>query len=164
MMSPRGSICRQSTAGRRAYKQRFFGEYLRVFHKSMRSIGETSGLDVPVARGPVPRDRWAPFCRSRSSEALACLPSDLDPFGIRRSRTTVFYRVRAWRGTGPRPTGRGAFFHRSAGACPPRAPSSRCVSPSVVCDRLITNGSDLAILPYRAWHANDGEGQALALR
>ena len=28
---------------------------MRVFHISMRSVGETSGLDVPVARGPVPR-------------------------------------------------------------------------------------------------------------
>ena len=40
-----------------------------------------------VARGAVPRERWAPFCRSRSP--------DLDPFGIRRSRTTVFYRILA---------------------------------------------------------------------
>ena len=31
---------------------------LRVFHISMRSVGETSGLDFPVARGPVPRARW----------------------------------------------------------------------------------------------------------
>ena len=42
---------------------------MRVFHISMRSVGETSrsrlspvgetsGLDVPVARGPVPRERW----------------------------------------------------------------------------------------------------------
>ena len=35
-----------------------------------------------------------------------------------------------------------------------------CVSPSVVCDRLITNGQDQAILTYRAWRENDGEGQA----
>ena len=28
---------------------------LRVFHISMRSVGEPSGLDFPVARGPVPR-------------------------------------------------------------------------------------------------------------
>ena len=25
---------------------------MRVFHNSVRSVGETSGLDVPVARGP----------------------------------------------------------------------------------------------------------------
>ena len=65
-------------------------------------------------------------------------------------------------------------FSRSAGACPPRSPASRCmcVSPSVVCDRLITNGSGSlgnmpelqTILTYRAWRENDGEGQALALR
>ena len=43
---------------------------------------------------------------------------------------------------GPSPYGAGGgVFYRSAGACPPRSPSSRCVSPSVVCDRLITNGS-----------------------
>ena len=50
----------------------------------------------PVARGPVPREHCSPFYRSKSPA--------LDPFGSRRSRTTVFYRVRAWRGTGPRPT------------------------------------------------------------
>ena len=31
---------------------------LRVFHISMRSVGETSGLDFPVARGTGPRERW----------------------------------------------------------------------------------------------------------
>ena len=35
---------------------------------------------------------------------------------------------------------------------------------SVVCARLITNRSDQASLTYRAWRANDSEGQALALR
>ena len=57
---------------------------------------------VTGARGSVPRERWAPFCRARAP--------DLDPFGSRCSRTTVFYRVRAWRGTGPRPTRKGAVF------------------------------------------------------
>ena len=29
--------------------------------------------------------------------------------------------AKTWRGTGPRPTVNGTFFHRSAGACPPRS-------------------------------------------
>ena len=54
-----------------------------------------AGERVPLAmrfavRSPHP-------CRSRSSEALAYMPSDLDPFGIRRSRTTL---------VGPMPSGR----------------------------------------------------------
>ena len=77
-----------------------------VLHRD-REVSPT-GLDVPVARGPVPRARW-------SARAMA------------RDR--------------PSPYGEGGVFFRSAGACPPRAPSSRCVFPSVVCDRLITNGS-----------------------
>ena len=86
---------------------------IKVFHKS---------LNVAVT-GP---------CRAGSPDPV--------PFyrGGGRARTTVFYRIRAWRGTGPRPTvTRGVFFtvargpvprercencriHRSAGACPPR--------------------------------------------
>ena len=102
-------------------------------------VGETSGLDVPVARGPVPRDRWALFCRSRSSEVLACLPSDLDPFGIRRSRTTVFYRVRARRGTGPRPTVKCRFFPWRGG-----------LSPEIVGLRGCWRGEPARL---RVWHA-----------
>ncbi len=82
-------------------------------------------------RGTDPRPtvrRGIPLCRSRSSEALACLPSDLDPFGSRHSRTIVSrmrdasrpgglsYRgaikisntlneMESSRGTGPRATG-----------------------------------------------------------
>ena len=42
-----------------------------------------------VGRGPVPRHAAiARPCRSRSPEALASMPSDLDPFVIRRSQTT----------------------------------------------------------------------------
>ena len=115
---------------------------------------------------------------------------DPDLFGIRRSRTTEWGLPSP--GTArdrPSPYGdAGRFFHRRAGACPPRTPLSpsrgglspaislahqgtardrpspyvkgrrffspsrggqapansivtMCVSPSVVCDRLITNGS-----------------------
>ena len=39
---------------------------MRVFHISMCSVGETSGLDVPVARGPVPRDLQHQEWRFRS--------------------------------------------------------------------------------------------------
>ena len=50
-------------------------------------------------------------CRSRSSEALACLPSDLDPFVIRRSQTTE---------VGPIPAGR-RDLPVSMQSFPPRA-------------------------------------------
>ena len=44
---------------------------------------------LTVGRGPVPRHRpRARLCSSGSSEALASLPSDPDPFVIRRSQTT----------------------------------------------------------------------------
>ena len=73
------------------------------------------------------------------------------------------------------------FFNRRAGACPPRGLKNRfffvargpvprdlhrpdvCFS-SVVCDRLITNRSESDDLDLQAWRADDGEGQALALR
>ena len=56
----------------------------------MCSVGETSGLDVPVARGPVPRDHWMTraMARDRPSpygeggifyrSAGACPPRALD--------------------------------------------------------------------------------------
>ena len=46
------------------------------------------------------------------------------PYGKRACRglsPANFRWIAAWRGTGPRPTGNGRrFFHRRAGACPPR--------------------------------------------
>ena len=58
-----------------------------------------------------------------------------------------------WRGTGPRPTVRGGrFFHRSAGACPPRA------------QHRFFHRSAGACPPRALGCARDGEGQALALR
>ena len=65
----------------------------------------------------------------------------------------------------PSPYGEGmAFFIGARGTGPAISIVTMCVSPSVVCDRLITTGQDQAILTYRAWRASDGEGQALALR
>ena len=75
--------------------------------------------------------------------------------------------TRARRGTGPRPTVTGRrFFYRSAGACPPRSLSctrarrgtgprptvtGRRIGPSVVCDRLITNGSGSGDPDLQRW-------------
>ena len=85
-----------------------------------RALREINADDT-VGRGPVPRDRG--MARDRPSPYGD--PGrffTVDPFGSRCSRTTVFYRIRARRGTGPRPTVTGGrFFYRSAGACPPRA-------------------------------------------
>ena len=95
-------------------------------------------LDVPVVRGPVPR------VGHRQDAILG--PTDLkrrrDVFSVAgtmaRDRPSPYGEsgIQAWRGTGPRPTVRGAVFFRSAGACPPR---------TLDC-------------------ADAGEGQALALR
>ena len=70
-------------------------------------VGETSGLDVPVARGPVPRERW--MARTMARDRVSQRPT--------------------MKGYG--------FDNRSAGACPPRvsgrpqhgegqAPALRC--------------------------------------
>ena len=69
--------------------------------------------------------RGTPLCRARAPA--------LDPFGCRRTRTTVFYRIQARRGTGPRPTVRWSVFSRSAGACPPRTlvPLCRARAPAL---------------------------------
>ena len=76
-----------------------------------RSLGTARGTlsHARVAcEGPSPTvRRGTPLCRARAPA--------LDPFGSRRSRTTVFYRIRARRGPVPRPTERGSFFHRSEG-------------------------------------------------
>ena len=49
-----------------------------------------ASVSITVGRGPVPRHRSrARPCRARSSEALAYLPSDPDPFVIRRAQPTV---------------------------------------------------------------------------
>ena len=111
-----------------------------VLHRD-REVSPT-GLDVPVARGPVPRvghrpDVCFPICS-------LCSP-DHKRVRIGRSYPTEPGACTMARGTrsdarvaseGPRPTVKGGRFYRSAGACPPRALD--CVS--------------------------DGEGQALALR
>ena len=84
---------------------------MRVFHISMRSVGETSGLDFPVARVPVPRDCW-----------------------IARARTMARDR--------PSPYGEGGvFFIVARGPVPALSIVTMCVPASVVCARLITNGS-----------------------
>ena len=80
----------------------------------MRSVGETSGLDVPVARLPVPRefhshDVCFPICSLCSPDHKRVGISDPELQGLARER---------WRGTGPRPTVRGRRFYRSAGPVP----------------------------------------------
>ena len=96
-----------------------------------------------VARGPVSRERW-----------------------MTRARTMARDR--------PSPYGEGAFFIVARGpsdatraserVSPANAIVTRCVSTSVVRERRSRTGQDQALLTYRAWRADDGEGQALALR
>ena len=122
----------------------------------------------PVARGPVPRDRST---RAKTEHRPTPFPLSIE----------------AWRGTGPRPTVCSTFFHRRAGACPPRslacanAMIDRCMArdrPSpygeretasstvargpVPRDRSIYAKTERQPTPFpRPLH---GEGQALALR
>ena len=81
--------------GRRGLKPRLRGV---TFCRSRSPDLDRSGsgdFALSVVRGPVPRDRclardrpspygktWCPLCRARAP--------DLDPFGLRRSRTTVY--------------------------------------------------------------------------
>ena len=127
---------------------------------------ETRRARLPEGIGPtsVVRERLT----RTSQDRLANVP-ELQP--ILTYRGDALCQPNAWRGTGPRPTMKGRrYFHRSAGAlgCHTRIRAGFprelhrhdvCFPPSVVCDRLITNGSRSAILTYRAWRANDGEGQ-----
>ena len=76
--------------------------YLEGFHILMCLVGETSGLDFTVARGPVPRD------------------------GSR----TVFFTV----ARGPSDA-----IRASERVSPAISIVTMCVSPTVVCDRQITN-------------------------
>ena len=97
---------------------------------------ERAGFSPTVARGPVPRDCWSARTIRPPSVVRECLlpnGSRAGALALQRGGGLVHER---WRGTGPRPTVRGDVFHRSAGACPPRA---------LGC-------------------ARHGEGQALALR
>ena len=100
-----------------------------------------------VARGPVPRDgsRDVIFTVGRG-------PSDAIRACERVSPAIIGVHER-WRGTGPRPTVRVAFFYRSAGACPPRW-----------LKRCYFHRSAGACPPRSLERANAGEGQALALR
>ena len=91
---------------------------------------ETEAASSTVARGPVPRDRT-----TRANI-------------VHRPRLFLL-PIEAWRGTGPRPTACGTFFHRRAGACPPRSFDLREHRPPQGC------------FSCRSRH---GEGQALALR
>ena len=81
-----------------------------------------------VARGPVPRERWGVRTMARDRPSPYGNPGrffTVDPFGIRRARTTVSYRVRARRGTGPRPTViRDVFFTVARGP----VPRDRCMA------------------------------------
>ena len=75
------------------------------------------GRFFTVARGPVPRDRWITRTMARDRPSPYGKTGrffTVDPFGSGRSRTTVFYRIRARRGTGPRPTVTRSVFFRSA--------------------------------------------------
>ena len=87
---------------------------LRPYRRARACPSPTSDSQKASRRGrslllPCP----APLCRSRSP--------DLDPFAIRRSRTTeaCLARPRRSRGTGPRATGPQHLpFYRRARACP----------------------------------------------
>ena len=73
-------------------------------------------------------------------------------------------KTAAWRGTGPRPTVNGGDFLLVTVARGP-VPRDRPRAPvTVVRERLLPNGSRSGDLDLQAWQANDGEGQALALR
>ena len=66
---------------------------------------QASGFPSPSFRASQPARRPARRhhpCRSRSSEALACLPSTPDPFVIRRSQTTEHAPFIVGRGPVPR--------------------------------------------------------------
>ena len=88
-----------------------------------------------VARGPVPRDRPSSnyVFRSYGSEenkrrffSVVCDRLITNGSGAGAPELQGLARE-GWRGTGPRPTVKVAFFFRSAGACPPRWPSSSYV-------------------------------------
>ena len=89
-------------------------------------VGETSRSRCSRSAGPSDAirasERVSPAMAQKPffyRSAGACPPRALDCVNDGEGNSQA--RV-AWRGTGPRPTGRGvAFFYRSAGACPPRA-------------------------------------------
>ena len=108
-------------------------------------VGETSGLDVPVgrgpsdatraservspvivqesffivARGPVPRERWITRALARETRSHARVACE-----------------------GPRPTMKGAFCRRPIASRPGGLSYRARIGPTtVVCDRLIANGS-----------------------
>ena len=100
---------------------------------SMPPVGETSGLDVPVARGSTRKGDFratSVVCDrlitngSRLLGKHARASGDLD---LQRGGGLGY--AKRWRGTGPRPTMKGGRLHnRSAGACPPRSldPRENC--------------------------------------
>ena len=71
-----------------------------------------------------------------------------------------FFRSANWRGPVPRPTVKGRFFYRSAGACPPRASKHRFFT--VARGPVPRDRSNEAKTFFPS--TRHGEGQALALR
>ena len=106
-------------------------------------VGETSRSRCSRSAGACP-PRWFKrryFHRSAGAcppRLLGCTNDGEGQALALRWRGRFFYRSA---GACPPRTLKRRYFHRSAGACPPRSLSSRCVPPSVVCDRLITNRS-----------------------
>ena len=72
------------------------------------SVGETSGLDAPVARGPVPRDLSTSAENARNLETTDVCCSDRGMARGTRSHARVACE-------GPRPTGRGGIFSPEQG-------------------------------------------------
>ena len=139
------------------------GEGRRFLHRSAGALGchtriragfprdRSRTVFFIVARGPVPRDGWVARTMARDR------PS---PYGTARR----FFSV-----------ARGPSDATRASELPRDRPSSRCVfPPSVVCDRLITNGSgagDPALqgLAHERWRGEPSRmrvwhARALALR
>ena len=98
--------------------------------------------------------RPPPFHRS----AGACPPRSFDLRGNRPPTNAVFLSIEARRGTGPRPTVNGTFFHRSAGAlaCHTRRREGF--------PRDRSTCAKNARKPTPFLQSRHGEGQALALR
>ena len=160
------------------------GGYLRVFHISMRSVGETSRSRCSRSAGACPPRSLSSSYVFRSFRSLMSIEKRVCPFSrsfrsliekqrsvskfIKDLKDLKSFRIAAAIDMQDLKDLKRRYFHRSARACPSRSVPvgetswSRCSS--VVCDRLITNRSGSGDPDLRAWRASDREGQALALR
>ncbi len=131
---------------------------------------KTKNAPSTVARGPVPRDlpkktaffeRSARACPSRSPDLCENRP-------WLRCLRTVSVTTEAWRGTGPRPTVRGAGLSRSARAVTPKlCPLCSLAAEMSTVPRDLSTATKNARSPEAANvfdRIGHGEAQALALR